>query len=351
MSLVTFVLRLARFRKRLQQHSSTLAPGRYRVRPDRAVLVGKEHPDWLDPPSSESGTRGRVKDRLAAALSFSVDGGQRSRRPGGASVTATLALLTRNEHIKFFDLDAALVLSIGQTSASVATAGHSRHLPAPEVRAWAPDEGWWIEDFVDGRPVNAGDLAERDQAVRWLIETHADHVRRSEMHVTNVADPLTATELMERMRVVPEFASLGALLRPLLTRHDLSVARVASHGDACLKNVLKTSNGWILLDWEYAGRYSLLYDACTAALVEVLDQRDDRYVQRFIAGEYDDVVQPLLPSPDVSPGRDRRAAYLAFIVAERVVRRDIGRPRSERRAVAQRYLQTFEAHLGEFGGP
>lgn len=348
-SLLAYVRRHIAFRRRVQRRAVQLLPGRYRMRTNRAVLVGAMHPDWLDPPTLPGDALGVIKERVASLASFTIDAVPRPRDARQPAFAGSLALLTRNEHIKFFDLDRGLVLSIVRDGER-ASVGH-RHLPAPEVRYIAPNETSWVETFVAGRPVHDAVPDDRERALHWLIEAHVDHVLRSRSTGPPDGTVLTGSELMERAQSVPEFTGLVARMHRALSEFSVSVPRVASHGDACLKNLLWTSDGWRLLDWEYAGRYSVLFDAFTGVLVEAIDRRDDRWLRLYLDGAYDAAIRALDPLAGSDIGPRRRAAYLAFVVGERVVRRDLKRAPAERSSAAGRYLRALGPYLDPSGTP
>jgi hypothetical protein len=161
----------------------------------------------------------------------------------------------------------------------------------PTVRRWNAQERWYEEDFVIGHPgrslarSKASDLLQTYcQNIEPCIEgmillqtpLRTDLIEYVDRTINILEDDGLSTPDMDRKKVdtVRRFVEAAAeRLRIEGNRQATAVDLVFSHGDFSLVNIIDTKNGIKVIDWESAGRRSVLFDLHNYFLTEVYYKR------------------------------------------------------------------------------
>ncbi|MCH8533036.1 MAG: phosphotransferase family protein [Saccharospirillum sp.] len=125
-----------------------------------------------------------------------------------------------------------------------------RVLAAIAGQAWSPqvlecEAEWLLSRWVEGLPPAQGELTDLTQLLGLMQSVHAI---QPEVSVLNMARRLE--ELVAAGPAWPEPAASGLAL--LLRQYELPERLCLCHNDWHPGNLLVTTDGWVLLDWEYA---------------------------------------------------------------------------------------------------
>jgi hypothetical protein len=146
---------------------------------------------------------------------------------------------------------------------------------APTVRRWSIEGRWYEEDFVVGRrahlalkpkPDAVVDVYHRDLApcIEGMILLQPPGSVNVSTYVAQVMhalekDGLSCPELdATKVKAIESFTTSTA--EWLYGSGDRQVELVFSHGDFSLRNVLRTGDSVVVIDWEGADRRSVLFD-------------------------------------------------------------------------------------------
>lgn len=356
MSPVGFIRCVLGVRATLRDHASAMRPGRYRVTEKGAARVRTEHPPWLL--DDDTGPQHPVK-RVLKTLLLRVLGRSRipsgvAEPPGSDDFRAELLLVTRNLHTKLFDYDRRLVLTCADSAVPGAAtdlpSGVPRHLPAPRIISRDPDDLWMLEELVPGPPASELDGPDQDRAGEWILDTHLEHAVARLSAAEESPSLLSLDELLRRLDGIPEFAPTLNAARALAQHDDLAFPQIPSHGDLCFKNLILRDGDWVVLDWEYAGPHSTIYDLLNWMWVQASDRNDLTFLRRFLSGEYDRWVEALCRASGLGDSDSRRSALLSYLVTERLARRYADRPIADRRWVGSKYALLLQDLEGDHDG-
>ncbi len=320
--------------------------GRYRVTDRWAARLGCQHPPWLLRDTTPG--RGSVAKRSLKALIQSAMGLMRVRAdtvppPGFNGFRGDFLFVTRNGQPKIFDYAQRRVLTFGSDETQVGRNGDRSwfqpYLPSPHVFARSHDPLWTLEEFVPGKPATEVEGPERDRAIEWIFSSHIAHVES----VIPAGESLSLAELVSNVERTPEFRVVLSRIHGWIGGEPLTLPVVPSHGDICFKNLIRANDSWVVLDWEYAGPHSAVYDALNWMLVEAADQDDFTYLRRYFAGAYETSMNRVCQLAGLIRFRPRRSDLLSYFVLERLVRRYAHRPELERRRVAAKYARIIES--------
>lgn len=181
-----------------------------------------------------------VLDHLKTPLSTNLGV---ARLPGG--LCNRLYRLTSNEGIFALRCNHS-----GSEQLGVDREQERRVLAAIGGQVWSPEvlecePGWLLSRWVEGKPPAQGELTDWEELAALMQSVHAI---QAEVSVLNMARRLE--DLVASGPVWPEAAASGLAL--LLGRYELPERLCLCHNDWHPGNLLVTTNGWVLLDWEYA---------------------------------------------------------------------------------------------------
>lgn len=146
---------------------------------------------------------------------------------------------------------------------------------APNVRRWSIKERWYEEDYVNGYPCFSNANSE---SMTFLKIYHSDIVPCLEQmillqrpltvnltdYVNKTIDILEDSGLSSRELDMDKVSSIKRFIKSIVDRlrfeDNCQVDLVFSHGDFSLVNILRTKDGIKVIDWEGAGRRSILFD-------------------------------------------------------------------------------------------
>lgn len=146
---------------------------------------------------------------------------------------------------------------------------------APQVRQWSIEGRWYEEDFVVGRrahlvlrpgPDAVARVYRRDLApcIEEMILLHSPRSVNVGQYVDQLMDALENEGLACPGLDVKKVNEIGGFARSMAEQlyrtGDSWVDVVFSHGDFSLRNVLRTKDGVVVIDWESADRRSVLFD-------------------------------------------------------------------------------------------
>lgn len=141
---------------------------------------------------------------------------------------------------------------------------------APRILAAEPDEGWLLYEYLEGRVLQAGDLADYAtlEAIAKLLR--AVHGLPAAGHVLSVAD--AAARYAAIVRPDPELSAIARRCVETVAAAPSPVAIRCCHNDVVAANIVW--NGRMrLIDWEYACDNDPLFDLASLAGYHDLDER------------------------------------------------------------------------------
>lgn len=146
---------------------------------------------------------------------------------------------------------------------------------APSLKRWKIEERWYEEEYVSGsldssyEPLDSVGLLEKfncDLApyINSLIVFQQSKTRISIEYAKEVVEMLEDTRFSSQELTATEFRKVKAFLDFVVERlrieKNCQVYLVFTHGDFCPANMLNTSHGVKVIDWEGAGYRSALFD-------------------------------------------------------------------------------------------
>lgn len=187
---------------------------------------------------------------------------------------------------RVFRLDTAartLALRLNQTDSGRLGVDRRREadiLKALRGRAWAPEavsvsDDWLLTTWVEGSPASEGPDADLDWLARALAEVHS---MAPDVAPLNMADQIRHL-MAQGPRLDPEIES--ALLGHC-DAYRLPERLTLCHHDWHPGNVILGSNGWVLLDWEFAALGDPVMDVAAACQGFQLDADQCRRLARTL---------------------------------------------------------------------
>jgi hypothetical protein len=146
---------------------------------------------------------------------------------------------------------------------------------APKLRGWSIDDRWYQEDFINGSPYYANPRSETKISITIYyreiltclkkmfllkqaqeITLHA-YVERIFQNINQRLSAISSIKQTER-NAIHRFLEVNN--KALLSKKNIEIPLVFSHGDFSLINMLKTKNGIKVIDWEGANLRNPLHD-------------------------------------------------------------------------------------------
>jgi thiamine kinase-like enzyme len=179
---------------------------------------------------------------------------------------------------------------------------------APRIVAATLPAGHLLTEFVDGPLLDATMIREPgmlDRVAGTLRACHQAATIRGGFSVFHDQRSYTTLARSEGLTLPADIDHLNAIA----TRAEMVFAEAAipdrlCHNDLQLPNFIRRSDGFVLLDWEYAGMGNLYFDLGATAVNAALDAGE---VQRLAAAYFDD--------PD--PTHNARVKLMMFMSALR----------------------------------
>lgn len=234
------------------------------------------------------------RDPLARALALPIWQGKATAEPLGGGITNLNVLVTdakRRAVVRIGDdIPVHQIMRFNELAAS--RAAHAAGV-SPGVIHHEP--GALVIDFVEGRTMTAADLREEDmleQALALVMHAHRDiprHLRGPALTfwVFQVVRDYAATLDEGRSRHRPVLAGLldeAAALERMVGRIEM----VFGHNDLLPGNFLHDGQRMWLIDWDYAGWGSPLFDLGGLAANNSLDPAQEAWVLEAYFGAHPD---------------------------------------------------------------
>lgn len=291
----------------------------------RSIAFGR---DLLHEKHPEAGSGKRWLSQSAAVLLPFVirerrdtDGDEFEARFRGSVLT-----FGRNGAVQVFSLRKGRVLRLHPRRAGFADAQRARmalseHIPAPRVFEVDEARGSVEEELVVGTRLSHPDNEGR---VATVMASLLGRRWEALQAMGPTGELVSGSQLATR---------LDAWFDPVRPRtgwspdvcaglEDLTIPETWSHGDVCVKNVVMRSGGEpVLVDWEFCGVHSAIFDFLSWPLVEALDRGSDEALVRRLRGATTDLLRACAGYLGVSFHEDRIADYFRFVLLERLYRR------------------------------
>jgi hypothetical protein len=146
---------------------------------------------------------------------------------------------------------------------------------APSIRRWSIEGRWYEEDYVSGslsssyRPLDSTSLLKQfyddlAQHLHDLILFEKPITRNAIEYINDTIEILEVSGFSRQESTVKEFNKIKSFIDSMAERFHLEgnypVQLVFTHGDFCPANMLMTSSGIRVIDWEGAAIRSKLFD-------------------------------------------------------------------------------------------
>lgn len=110
---------------------------------------------------------------------------------------------------------------------------------------------------------------------------------------------------------------------------NISLKKVFTHGDMCIKNVIQQNTHTYIIDWEHYGEYSFIYDIFNPIYVKILDDKDYTLFEEFIKGTFDQNIKEIFKIFKINYNNNNKFIYLYLYILERLgVKGDLRRKES-----------------------
>ncbi len=245
----------------------------------------KRFSKWLkDILSDSSNTLKKKLKILLFAESFSI-------RKENVSACGDELYITRKGQLKVFDHDEGVVHFFTEDEEVIERARHFWTNYAP---------------YFDKQIISAIDDRKRCITERYIIECSnwrkkPDEVKKITDRVwDSILNYVKAKASEKSMLNVPEYidmvvsscddTDLTGVIREigLNIPNDLEpVPIIFQHNDMVLSNILVENDGITVFDYEFYGRNIFYYDALMFIMWQALHYKEDLYLSRFLAGDYD----------------------------------------------------------------
>lgn len=170
-------------------------------------------------------------------------------------------------------------------------------LPVPELREIAADSSWFSERHVSGTPINrlVDANAARDAAISAAnaLSRLLMHTQREEMlddYVAGLYSQIQALVEGNHLLSEPDKQAITAGTNTLIEQIgglrsavDDRITTALTHGDFQPANILVNEKGVWLIDWEYAARRQIGYDALVFGLHSRFSQGLAARLHKFVA--------------------------------------------------------------------
>lgn len=187
------------------------------------------------------------------------------------------------EHAARLSLDRRLELGIQRRAAAAGL--------APRILAAEPDEGWLLYEYLDGRVLQSGDLAEHATLAAIAKLLRAVHRLPASGRVLSAAD--AAARYAAIVRPDADLSAFARRCVEIVAAAPPPVATACCHNDVVAANIV--SNGCLrLIDWEYACDNDPLFDLASLAGFHDLDERAVDALLAAYAGRGDGEVRERL---------------------------------------------------------
>ena len=156
---------------------------------------------------------------------------------------------------------------------------------APSIRHWNVKERWYEEDYVNGYRITSPDstviLNTYYQYIAPCIENMI--LCQQPPRATNVAEYINKTISIFSNKLLEEKLDMGqvhtitsfvdSMAEQLYIKRNCQVYLGLSHGDFGHNHVIKTKHGTKIIDWEYMGHRSILFDFYNCFFVQLFLNR------------------------------------------------------------------------------
>ncbi len=288
-----------------------------------------------------------LRDPVARALALPLWSGTATGVPLGGGITNLNVLVTdatRRAVVRIGDdIPVHQIMRFNELAAS--RAGHAAGV-SPAVLYHEP--GAMVIDFVESRTMSAEDLRKPDllaQALELVVRTHRDiprHLRGPVLtfwvfHVLRDYAATLAEAVSPHLPLIPALLDAAATLEKAVGRIDL----VFGHNDLLPANFLHDGHRMWLIDWDYAGWNSPLFDLGGLAANTALDAAQEDWLLTTYYGQ----------APDADLWRSFRAMKAAAALREAMwsmvqeIHSDLD---FDYAAYTAEYLATYRAALAIF---
>jgi len=205
-------------------------------------------------------------------------------------------------------------------------------IPSPPLIEISPQGDWFVEQFVNGTPVNRLDgveiarraVATASKALRRLIE-HTVQSEQLDVYLSSltsrIGSLIASNHLLSGTQKHALQKNVERLQRGILqqtTSESRSIPVAITHGDFQPANILVNSDQVWLIDWEYADRRQAAYDLLVYGLKARFPHGLASRLKAFVDGRYSlqiPGVEGWPGFPDRSQAERRRIASL-FLMEE-----------------------------------
>ncbi len=223
---------------------------------------------------------------------------------------AQTLVIPGNHKIRWLDM-------VRQTTVGIVKAGFDDHffrqelkarqqaaahgVPVPELLEAAPEAGWFSEQYVSGTPLNR--LADRQQAEQALAEV-SERMQSllaataveipAHTYITTLSAKILARIQTHHLLTAVEKETMAVQTEALAAQavqQTTPITTALTHGDFQPANILLNENGVWLIDWEYAARRQISYDALVFGLNTRFPQGLAGRLQRY--GDTGDLAHPV----------------------------------------------------------
>lgn len=163
-----------------------------------------------------------------------------------------------------------------------------QHQLAPKVVYRAPDNSYWLREYVAGQVLTPADLSLDilQEMAAYLQKIH-QLAAPATIPVINLQEKIQSYQ--QQLDITPPHSPFTILNSPLTNHH--SKLRLC-HMDPTAANWIRTENGQlVLLDWEYAGLGNPLWDMATMVLQAQLTEPQEQEFRKFIQQQDDETWQ------------------------------------------------------------
>jgi hypothetical protein len=176
-------------------------------------------------------------------------------------------------------------------------------IPVPELLQVSPDRTWFREKYINGTPLNrTNDRVKVLNALVKIVKSYRpflDHTARGENlldYATHLHDSIEsfidASRLITKIQKQTLYDTVKMLMQRVKKFSENSNTKMVTaltHGDFQPANILVNSNETWLIDWEYADRRQIGYDALVYGLQsrfpEGLGQRLQKFAKQGLSKE------------------------------------------------------------------
>jgi thiamine kinase-like enzyme len=217
----------------------------------------------------------------------------RSLEPLGGGIT------NRNFKVTTSDGEAFVLRIGGKDTALLGIDRHVEHAAtrtaaacglAPELVAFLEPEGYLVTRFVEGSPVEQGEVRDPDtlgEIARSLRRFHDGAPIPGRFDAFRVVEAYRATALAHGIEAPPEFAEAKAIADRIEEARGDQPLRPC-HNDLLNANFIRAGERIWIVDWEYAGMGDRFFDLANFSVNHEFSEAESAELLRVYFGEVDD---------------------------------------------------------------